>query len=148
MKKLFQSITIWVAKTFGKAFNFLKANSQIAVNVTKILKDAVESPIAGIVVNLIPGTVDNELLYKLRKIIPEVANKTAIAHSIYQTAKTSSEAVGAIIAYLKEMNPEGRIGFWVTFAGELNIALSDGKLTISESIILTQMAYKELFEKK
>jgi len=147
INKYWLKINLFFATTFSKAFKFLKENSAIAVKVTQILKTSVESPLADIAVTLIPGEVDNEVLYRLRKIIPEVANKVAIAAGIYEAAKANNEAVTAIVNYLKGLNPEGRTKFWVDFAAELNLALADGKITYTEAVILSQMAYKELFEK-
>lgn len=144
----FVSAYKWVAKLFSDAMDAARKYSPVAVQVTARLKEIVESPIAGIVVDLIPGNTDNAILAVLRKVIPEVATKMAITHRIIHESETNADAVGGIVEYLKSLHPDARIGFWITFAGELNIALADNKITIDEAVILTQMAYKELFGKK
>lgn len=147
MKKLINKLNFFIRTLFDKAYKVAKANSVIAVRVTQMLKTVVESPFMDIVTDIIPIDYDDEILYILRREIPKVAMKVAIFSNIVQESDKSADAVEKIILYLKGLNPQGRLGFWVTFAGELNIALSDGKLTFNESVILTQLAYNELYKK-
>lgn len=148
MKKLWNSIYSFVEKTFSNSLSFLKNNSALAVKVTSELKKYVESPIADVVINLIPGTFDNTAVIILRKILPGIVTKMAIAHKLVQESAMPSECIAKIIEYLQGLNKDARTGFWITFAGELNKAMSDGKLTYAEAVILSQLAYKELYESK
>lgn len=144
--KIWKSITSFFSKAFGTGYDRLKKNSAIAVKVTDELKKYVESPIADVVVNLIPGNWDNYAIVALRKVLPPIAIKMAITHKIIEGSTSPSDCVVGIIEYLKTLDKEARIGFWITFAGELTKALSDGKLTFAEAVILSQLAYKELYE--
>lgn len=83
----------------------------------------------------------------MKVIIPQVALKLAIAHKVLQENAKDSDAVENIVAYLKSLNPEARIGFWIHFTGELNKAMADQEITLSEAISLSQIAYLE-FKKK
>lgn len=148
MKKLFNRIRDFVKKIFGDSLEYLKKNSATAVKVTEELKKYVESNIADVAVGLIPGNVDNVILIQLRKIIPEVTIKVALGHNIIQASAVPSEALAKIIEYLKTLGKEGRAAFWISFAAEVNLALSDGKLTFNEAVILSQLAYKEFYEAK
>lgn len=148
MKKLFNRIRDFIKKIFGDSLEYLKRNSATAVKVTEVLKKYVESNIADVAVGLIPGDVDNVILIQLRKIVPEVTIKVALGHNIIQASTIPSEALGKIIEYLKSLGKEGRTAFWISFAAEVNMALADGKLTFTEAVILSQLAYKEFYEAK
>lgn len=144
MKNLFTKIINSVKSIFGKGFDLLRDYSHVAVKVTDQLKYVVESPFADLATNLIPGDIDRIILVKLRKVLPKVAMQVAITHGILSTNDKNSNAIISIVEYLKTLNPEARIGFWITFSAQINIALSDDKLTLSEAVILAQMAFKEI----
>lgn len=144
MKNLFAKIINSVKAIFGKSFDLLRDYSHVAVKVTDTLKFAVESPFADLATNLIPGDVDRIILAKLRKVLPKVALQTAITHGILSANDKNSDAIINIIKYLKTLNPDARSGFWITFAAQINLALADDKLTLSEAVVLSQLAFKEL----
>jgi hypothetical protein len=147
MKKIIRKINNFFKGLFDKAFSVFKKNSEVAVKVTQYLKIFVESNAADTIVNIIPGDLDDVILKQLKLHVPRVAFRIALLHKIMQESDNMNEAVSKIISYLQTLNPEARIGFWITFAGELNIALSDGKISHSEAVILTQLAYKEAYER-
>lgn len=144
MKKVFEKIVSSVKSMFGKGFDSFRQYSHIAVKVTNQLKIAVESPYADLATTLIYSEVDDFILLKLRKVVPKVALKMAIIHGILSTTDKNSDAVANLIEYLKKLNPDARTGFWLTFSGEVNMGLADGKISLSEAVILTQMAFKEM----
>lgn len=148
MKKLFAKVQAFIQKIFGNSLEYLKKNSAMAVKVTELLKKYVESPISDVAVNIIPGELDNAALIALRKVVPDVVVRVAIFHGIVQSSVVPSEAIDKILLYLKSMNKEARAGFWITFAAQINMALSDGKLTFNEAVILSQLVYKEFYEQK
>lgn len=148
MKKLFEKLSSFVKSILGNIFDEFKKHSEAAVKVTGNIKKLVESPIADVVVTVIPGDVDNAIVEKLRKVLPEVTQKVAILHGILKENDTNSDIVASVIENLKQMNPDARVSFWVLFSGELNKALSDGKLELAEAFVLSQMAYIELKKNK
>ncbi len=148
MKKLFKQIVDFIKNLYGDTFELLRNKSGVAVKVTDKLKSVVESPFADVVVDLIPGDVDNAILTQLKVVVPKVAWKLSVAHGILQASDTNSDAIAKLIEKLKEMHPEARVAFWVLFAGEVNLALSDGKITLSEALTLSQLAYTEIKKKK
>jgi hypothetical protein len=144
MKKLFEKLSSFVKSLLGNIFDEFKKHSEAAVKVTGNIKKLVESPIADVVVTVIPGDIDNAIVEKLRKVLPEVTQKVAILHGILKENDTNSDIIANVIENLKQMNPDARVSFWVLFSGELNKALSDGKLDLAEAFVLSQMAYIEL----
>jgi hypothetical protein len=148
MKNLFEKIKGFVQNLFQTVFDFARKNSGIAVTVVENIKWAVNHPYADIITALIPGDVDNQVVRTLRRVLPKVAFKLALAHRIVNENDTNTDVIEAIINYLKDAHPEAKTSFYVMFAAELNLALPDGKITISEAIILSQIAYNELIAKK
>jgi hypothetical protein len=148
MKNLIKRITSIAKKLFSDAFIFLKAQSIVVVNVTDMLKSAVESDVVKFIVENSPTKIDDVILEKLKVEIPKVAFKIAVVHGIMSNSDNSSEAIDKLITHLKGLNPGARVSFWVMFSGELNLALSDGKINLSEAFMLAQLAYNELKNNK
>lgn len=148
MKNVFKQIVNWVKGNLGSVLNQFKITSNTAVLIVGKIKNIVESEAVDVAVDLIPGQVDNLIVDKARLIIPIVIKKLSLASGIIQESNTNSEAVAKFVEHLRSLNPEGRKAFWVTLAAELNIALSDGKLSFAEGVILTQLIYKELADSR
>lgn len=144
MKKLLKQIKEFIIiNILQKPFEFFKQHSSVAVNVTQKIKVMVESPVADIVTDIIPTDVDDKIHEKLKVLMPKIAYKVAVAHNILSVSDNHQESITLVIEELKKLNKENRVGFWILFAGELNKALSDDRLTISEAVTLTQLVYSE-----
>lgn len=148
MKNIFKELVLWIKSKLGKLLDHFKDFAIVAVNVTSKLKSIVESETLDIAVDLIPGNIDNIVLSKIRLVLPLVIKKVSLAAGILEDADSNSDAIKKLILHLKSLNPEGRKAFWVMFAAELNIALSDGKLSFAEAVILTQMVYTEFIKNR
>lgn len=149
MKKFFRRLLDFVKDKYKDLFVLFRNNSEVAVKVTYNLKKVVESPVLDVITDIIPGDLDDKIQEKLRLIVPIVAQKLAIANGILKESETDSNAVAAIIEYLKspELNIGARVSFWIMFSGELNKALSDDKMTLSEAVALAQLVYTEIKNK-
>ena len=143
MKRIFQYVKDFIQKWIGISFEFAKDNSGVAVDVTNKIKEIVESPVADIVTAIIPSDIDDKIKNKLRLVLPVVAEKMAIMHGILQVSDSNNNTVALIIEHLKSVNKDVRIDFWIRMAAELNIALTDGKISLSEAIALSQIIYAE-----
>jgi ADP-ribosylglycohydrolase len=149
MKKFFRRLIDFVKNKHQDLFEIFRNNSEVAVKVTHTLKNAVESPVVDIITDIIPGDLDDKIHEKLRLIVPIVAQKLAIAHGILKQNETNSNAITAIVDYLRspEVNVGVRASFWIMFSGELNKALSDDKMTLAEAVALAQLVYTEIKQK-
>lgn len=149
MKKFFRRLIDFVKGKYQDLFELFRKNSEVAVKVTYALKSAVESPVVDIITDIIPGDLDDKIHEKLRFIVPIVAQKLAIAHGILKESETNSNAITAIVEYLRspEVNVGVRASFWIMFSGELNKALSDDKMTLAEAVALAQLVYSEIKQK-
>ena len=143
MKKILKAIGGFFQKVFAGQFHWLKKNSHLSVSITERLKQLVENPSLNILATIIPGNIDDKVLYQLQKLVPKVAEQIAIAHGIIQASESNTNMVAAITEYLKGKVKDDRAAFWVEFSARLNVALSDGKLTFGEGVLLAQMVYLE-----
>jgi hypothetical protein len=148
MKNLFNKIKEIILSVLGAKLNLFRKHGELAVMITENLKKAVESPVAGGIASIIPNDRGNILLAKAREIAPRVAFKVAIAHKILQANQTPEDVLLAVANKLKEEDSIVKSSFWIRFSAEVMIALSDGKISLSEAIILGQLLYNELFAKK
>lgn len=131
------------------AFVFSKFGlySKTAVTITQGLKNIVELDLTSDIVKATPMMWDDTALMALKIHVPKVALQIALIHEILE-ANEAADPMQVIIIYLKQLKPEARTDFWIRFSAELTKSLSDNKLTLSEALILSQMAFKELYEKK
>jgi len=143
MKKLIKRIGQFFQKLFSDGFGFLRNNSIIAVKVVNIIKDLVESPLAPIVVDWTKTEVDDVLLPKVKEKVGDIAAKIAITHGILQANDDTSNALEKIVEYLRTINKDARVDYWLVISGKINEALADGKITFAEGIALSQLVYLE-----
>jgi len=143
MKKLLDKISLFLSTLIGGLFELFRKHAELAVKITGNLKAIIESPITGVIADLIPGDLDNKVLLRLQKVVPVVAEKMALTYGILKENDKNSDAYDAIVKHLKQLNPDARASFWIIFSGELNLALSDGKLTLAEAVSLAQLVYAE-----
>jgi hypothetical protein len=148
MKNLFKKIVVWVKSILGNLLDHFRKSAEVAVLVTDKLKSIIESDLVDIAVDLIPSEIDNIIVDRLRSILPVVIAKVSLAAKVGEDSNSNAELIAKLIDHLKSLNPESRKAFWVLFSAELNIALSDGQLSFSEGVILTQMIYKEIRSKR
>ena len=148
MKNLITKISLFLKKLTGKALTLLRNNAGISVQITARLKEIVESKAAATAVNLIPGNLDNATLEVLKRILPLVSEKLAVVFGALRDNSKNSDAVTVIISRLRELEPDLRGSFYLAFSAELNVALSDGKLSLAEAAALAQMLYVEIKESR
>jgi hypothetical protein len=151
MKNLIQKIIGLPKKLiafFERNLSKFSEHGRIAVIITENFKKAVESPVADGIVLMIPGNKDNILLEKARKLAPVIAFKVAVAHKILSSNPTVEDILTAIGNKLKDEDRFVKGSFWIRFNAELILALADGKISLSESLILGQMLYNEIFKNK
>lgn len=143
LKKIFINVIQKIVGWYSITWDVLRDNSGVAVKVVDSLKNAVESPVADIVTAIIPSDVDDKIKAKLEAVLPVVAEKLAIAYGIIQISDKNTDSVAALIGYLKTINKDARVDFWIRLSGELNVALADGKISLSEAISIAQFVYSE-----
>lgn len=143
MLDFFKKLFAKVKELFSDSFDKLRIFSGVAVKVTAIMKEIVENPLLDITVDLTKTTKDNQILNKLKVIVPIVSNKIAVVHGILLVDDKQSDSVAKLLEYLRSISPEARVSFWILISGEVNKALADGKISLAEAVALAQLVYAE-----
>lgn len=141
MKKIWIKIKEFWTVITKKSIDSLKENAYIAIKVVNTLKNIVEGPYMDVIVALTTTNIDNVILEKLRKILPDVAAKLAITQEVLNAP--NHEIINKLLDFLKSQNKDVRATFYIALAGKINEALSDGELSFSEAVSLAQIVYNE-----
>lgn len=107
------------------------------------LKHAVESKAVITLVKMTKIDTDDRILAVLQAILPRIAFQIAFTHGLISEKMTGVDAIKAIAEHVEKMLPEHRPVFWMEFTGKLAQALSDGKLSFAEAVVLGQLAFLE-----
>jgi len=148
MKRVINFIVDLYHKVIGIALNAFKEHAETAVNITERIKVILDSPIVDVITFIIPGDVDDKIVKKLRIILPIIFRKVALANNIVKKNEFPTDIIEEVLNYLKEADKEQKATFYITFSAELNKVLADGKITLNEAIILSQLVYNEKIKKK
>jgi len=137
MKKIFA----WIHRLFGGIKTIAEKYIRPSIQVVEALKKAVDSPLLPIITQLIPGNIDDVILYRLKKALPTVLLRLRIAD---ECAKQSDpmEVVLCAIKNLKGYEPDAKAATYHSIAALLSVYLSDGKLSWSEAVHLTEYIYQ------
>lgn len=136
------SVGTFLKVGFSKIMSILRKTAPLSVKVTNILKKVVEGELDNFAVallNIKEVTIAHALL---EKNIDSIAFKAAVFSLILSEDVKDSVTIDNVIEKLKELEPKLRANFWIRFAAELNIYLEDGKITLSEALAGTQIAFE------
>jgi len=121
---------------------------QIAIKVTNIVKDFIENPAVDLVVALTPNKKDDVLLARAKVLVPKILVQIGMAMAIVQKAEAESDpevAYSVVLSYISTKLPEdGKAIFYRELSGRVAQALSDGNMSVAESIGLVQLIFKKL----
>lgn len=133
----------WLKSLFEKGFDELRHLSGPSVKIVDAIKAVVENPALDFITELTGTGVDDKILHKARLIVPALSEKLNVIHGVLDINDKDSDAVEKFLEYLRSLNPDARTSFWVILAGELNVMLADGKITLAEGIAFTQLFFAE-----
>jgi len=148
MKKLINQIKEALSKVFGGFLEILVDRGQIAIKVTNIVKDFIENPAVDLVVALTPNKKDDVLLARAKVLVPKILVQIGMAMAIVQKAEAESDpevSYSVVLSYISTKLPEdGKAIFYRELSGRIAQALSDGNMSVAESIGLVQLIFKKL----
>lgn len=130
----------WFKRQFRNIAEEAKVLLPAVIAVTNQWKTFIDSPVADLITALVPGTLDDAIKDKLRQRLPDVITKLQLAHAI-SGIDDINEQLKAILNVLKLSPDDTKDRFYHEFAFTALQALSDGKLTMGEASILTQLYY-------
>ena len=145
------SLKTWLANAnaeITKLFNSTEHELQVvllpaAIKVTTALKtitDADKSDIVGHLAGAGGPVVED----KIREVLPAVISNLQIAQAFLNSKPSTSDLIKKVVSVGTSLTGDARTAFLIEFSGLLVTEIADGKLTVQESILLTQNLYAEL----
>jgi hypothetical protein len=81
---------------------------------------------------------------KIRSVLPTVIADLQIAQAFLDSKPSSDDLIKKVVSVGIGLTGDARTAFLIEFSGQLATKIADGKLTVQESILLTQNLYAEL----
>lgn len=143
MRKVLRELRLWLAKSLGNLFDFVKKNASVAVKVTEALNKAVNSPTADLITDIIPGHLDNTVKIILRQVLPQILQRLLVANGIMQESESITDAIPKTVEYLRSLPKLARASWWIIIAGKLTVELCGGHIPLSSGVAASQQAFEE-----
>ena len=154
MRKLIKKIWSSIRKMFNKLKGTTKEVIPIAIKIVEGVKKVMDTQIDDIVLtivkNAIPGTADDILIDKVTKFVEKELPKILLQLNIIQSIvgiKNSNEQLKAILAQFNLSSDQQKNKAYHEIAYLTIEALSDGKITRSEAIVLSEYYYTNILKK-
>jgi hypothetical protein len=148
--KLIAGLQLWIKRTFDKSFASLIKAAPVAINIVEEIKRFLDSPIDDLILAIVKVPGSEALRDKLQdEWLPKVAVRLSIVYGLSMESATPEEMLRNVQAKLLELRfnnvPMGHE--WDKIATEILAMLADGKVTMNELKIATQLVHYELFLK-
>lgn len=155
MKKILSKVWMWIEGLWNDLDRLIDKLVPIAVNVTQVIKKAVESEKTTAVLEIIkftiPGDTDDKIINKAvelaKKYIPKVALQLEIIDSI-SGIEDINEQMQAVVEALKNSNDDTKSDYWHEFTAQFLKAMADGKLTLGEAGSLAEYHFRNYVQLK
>lgn len=145
-QNIFRRVGKWLKSLFTKTKAIAETYIPIGIEVVEEIKKVVDSPITPLLTMLIPGHLDDAIAAKVKQLLPQVLTTLRISNDCAKKT-TPDEVAQCVIAYLRTLRPNERHDFWLKIAAKVSAALSDGKLTWTEILDITQDIYNKQYNK-
>jgi hypothetical protein len=142
----FKRIGNFFRRFFGGAKKAAEKFIPIGIEVVEEIKKVIDSPVTPLLTMLIPGTLDDVIAAKVKAHLPQVLATLKISNECAKKT-TPDEVVQCAIAYLRTLRPNERHDFCLKIAAKVSAALSDGKLTWTEILDITEDIYQQQYNK-
>jgi len=155
MKKFIAKIWNGIRKLFKKVKEETKELIPIAIKIVQGVKNAVDSPmgniIAKIITDAIPGHADNKLVAKVKGVVeawvPKLLYELQTDNEIANIADPDKQ-LQAILARIKLSSKETQNVVYHGLASLILEKLSDGELSWTDSIAISEFYYREIVKKE
>lgn len=151
MKRILKKIWNFIKNIFNKLDDEVKRIVPVAINIVEAVKKVMDSPvdevIATILKQVIPGDADNVLIDQVKSFIeknlPKVLLDLNLVNSI-AGIEDENEKLKAILAQFKLSSDETKNILYHGLAALAIEKLSDGKLSWSDAVALSEYYYKNV----
>lgn len=146
MKKFFKRIGEFFRMLFSSTKIFLGKYVEPAIGAVNVLKGIVNSPITRGAVAATKNKFDDAVLAGLDIWLPKAAMVLGLLKDVQ--GKTASEALEIVVEKIREYDPSAQDAIYLNIASMTSQALSDGKLSFGEAVVIVQYWYSEQYQKK
>lgn len=140
-----------IASLFQSLRSETKRLVPIAINVVEGVKTVMDSPVDDVLLEVlkkaIPGTADDILIDKIKEVVKEWLPKIILEMKMVQSVaeiEDQNEQLKAILAQFKLNSDESKNIFYHGLASLILEKLSDGKLSWSDSIVISEYYFKNV----
>jgi hypothetical protein len=130
-----------IKNLFDKVEAEVKKDVVVAITVVQQVKAVVDSPVADIVTALIPGNVDDQIKVRLREILPKLILELSLVESVTDI-EDQNEQLQVILDKLKLSSDAVKNAFYHSLASIILEKLSDGKLSWSDAVAISEYYYQ------
>lgn len=120
LKTFLQSIGNWIKGLLDGIPNEIREKAEIALRVTDLIKQYIDSPVADIITAVIPGDLDDEVKEKIRACLIRLEGWL---HALHTTDKKQLHAI------------------LIKIASEITACLDDNELPENRYDTITQVVY-------
>lgn len=153
MKKLIQKIFAFIKKLYNKLVDETKELVPVAIKVVEGVKNVMDSPAddiaLAIITTIIPSLPKDKISYyklKLEDYLPKLILELNLVNTIANETDVNKQ-LQMILEQLKLSSDEVKAEKYHTLASKILVVLSDGRITWSEAVILTEWYYQNFVKK-
>lgn len=154
-KNFFKQIWLFIASLWNSLDALIEKYAPVAIKVVNEIKKINESTtgdvLETIITAVIPGQADNAfvavLRAKLKDILPKVLTALNMSEAIARI-EDPNEQLKAILTSINMSPDETKNAYYHSLSAMILKALSDGKLTWSESVQVAEFYYTNIYKKK
>lgn len=140
----FKNIWERISRMWKHLNSDIKHLAPIVIAVVEKIKMIVESPVADVLTEVIPGDTDEAIKIKLREWLPKILIGLNMVESINDLPDDNAK-LQAILALFNNVDPDLRKAHWHGLAALILEKLADGNLSWSDALAIAE--YVKKFEK-
>ena len=154
LKLFIARILAFISSLWNKVDKIIDTIAPVSINVVEQIKKINESTTGDIIEillsNIIPGKGDDLVIIairaKLRQILPQILLQMNIVRSVAEIPDINDQ-MKAIITHINMSPNETKNAYYHIFCTKILEALSDGKLSWSESVQIAEFYYSNIYKK-
>ena len=153
LKTILQAILAFISSIWRKTTDEVKIITPIAINIVNAVKSVNESfigdVIEGVLKIAIPGDSEDKIIIQIRarlkEVLPKLILQLNLVDSIANISDTD-EQLKAILGVINIAEDEKKRIFYHSLCSLIINSLADGKLTWSESVLIAEYYYTEVYK--
>lgn len=153
LKRILQAILAFISSIWRKTTDEVKIITPIAVNIVNAVKIINESFIGDVIQEVlkiaIPGDSEDKIIIQIRARLKEVLPKLILQLNLVDSIaniRDTDEQLKAILGVINIAEDEKKRIFYHSLCSLIINSLADGKLTWSESVLIAEYYYTEVYK--